>query len=520
MSIVNAPGRATTRRVYAVWGVPPETQAYAMAKYSRSAQGMLESIAELSEQRAAQFLETFYFQYGHRSIADLAHLALAFENVSILAAIRIVDEPLWDGQERSTRYQPFARTGYHVPDSVVGTPLEQRYRAVCDGLFGAYQALSKELTELLKRVVPCPPDMEDGAYTRTLRARAFDVARYLLPLAARTSVGQVSSARVLEGQIARLLADPLPECRAIGADLKAACQRPAEAPLLRKIADALNGSGSELHGLLKAGAAPTLVKYAAPASYRPAALAALRAEADRLLADLPPAEPGPLAELADPAPLEEELVATLLYRGDAGRHSYRQTQRRAAELGDADRARVLAAGLAGRGRHDDLLREHRAGYALTFELTMDVGAFRDMHRHRRCVQVARDPDPADGFDDPDAIFEAGLGAEGAALARGAGLPQRYRAALERAFDAAADLRPTLGDEALYLLPLAARVRALFKMDYAEAAYVAELRTGPTGHFSYRRVAWAMYEALKARHPALAASIRATDPHGPIDFLKR
>lgn len=53
-----------TRRVYAVWGVPPETQAYAMAKYSRSAQGMLESIAELSQRRAAEFLETFYFQYG------------------------------------------------------------------------------------------------------------------------------------------------------------------------------------------------------------------------------------------------------------------------------------------------------------------------------------------------------------------------------------------------------------------------------------------------------------------------
>src|SRR5215211_2953965 len=85
-----APSPPLNRRVYAVWGVPPETQAYAMAKYSRSAQGMLESITELSQQRAAEFLETFYFQYGHRSIADLAHLAMAFEHVSILAAIAVV----------------------------------------------------------------------------------------------------------------------------------------------------------------------------------------------------------------------------------------------------------------------------------------------------------------------------------------------------------------------------------------------------------------------------------------------
>ena len=77
-------------KVYAVVGVPPEVQAYAMAKYSRSAQTMLESISELSVQRAEQFLNTFYFQYGHRSIADLAHLVLGVEDVSILAAIRAV----------------------------------------------------------------------------------------------------------------------------------------------------------------------------------------------------------------------------------------------------------------------------------------------------------------------------------------------------------------------------------------------------------------------------------------------
>src|SRR5262249_39351359 len=191
------------RRVYAVWGVPPETQAYALAKYSRSAQSMLESIAELSEQRAAEFLETFYFQYGHRSIADLAHLAMALENISVLAAIRVVDEPLWDGQERSTRYQPFGRTKYHVPEGLADDGLRERFVASCEELFAAYGELSKGLTELLKRVVPRPEEMDEGAYTRTLRARAFDVTRYLLPLATRTSVGQVVSARVLERQISR-----------------------------------------------------------------------------------------------------------------------------------------------------------------------------------------------------------------------------------------------------------------------------------------------------------------------------
>ena len=100
-------GACNQTDVFAVHGADPEILAYAMAKYSRSALSMRESLAEISAQRAEQFLNTFYFQYGHRSIADLAHIAFAVERLSLLAAIVLVDEQRWDGQERSTRYQNF-----------------------------------------------------------------------------------------------------------------------------------------------------------------------------------------------------------------------------------------------------------------------------------------------------------------------------------------------------------------------------------------------------------------------------
>ena len=77
---------------------------------------MKESFRELNAQRAEQFLNAFYFQYGHRSIADLAHIALAVERLSMLAAIVLVDEQRWDGQERSTRYQDFRKSGWYLPD--------------------------------------------------------------------------------------------------------------------------------------------------------------------------------------------------------------------------------------------------------------------------------------------------------------------------------------------------------------------------------------------------------------------
>ena len=66
-----------TTEVYAIHGAEPEILAYAMAKYSRSSLTMRESLTEISSQRAEQFLNTFYFQYGHRSIADLAHKLLS-----------------------------------------------------------------------------------------------------------------------------------------------------------------------------------------------------------------------------------------------------------------------------------------------------------------------------------------------------------------------------------------------------------------------------------------------------------
>src|SRR5919197_6275964 len=128
-------GLPVSTSVYAVYGVEPEVQAYAMAKYSRSALSMKESLREINQQKAEKFLNTFYFQYGHRSIADLAHIALAIERLSILAAIAAADEQRWDGQERSTRYQDFKKSGYYTPDFGGDQQAHTLYRSTMDGLF-------------------------------------------------------------------------------------------------------------------------------------------------------------------------------------------------------------------------------------------------------------------------------------------------------------------------------------------------------------------------------------------------
>src|SRR6201996_3114381 len=144
------PGAESTTEVYAIHGAEPEVLAYAMAKYSRSALTMRESLTEISSQKAEQFLNTFYFQYGHRSIADLAHIPFAVERLSLLAAIVLVDETRWDGQERSTRYQNFRRSGWYLPDFGADTGSRSLYVETVEGLFAAYQRTTAAVLDALR----------------------------------------------------------------------------------------------------------------------------------------------------------------------------------------------------------------------------------------------------------------------------------------------------------------------------------------------------------------------------------
>ena len=262
--------------VYAIFGAEPEIQAYAMAKYSRSSLSMKESLREISTQKAEKFLNTFYFQYGHRSIADLAHIALAIERLSILAAIVVADEQRWDGQERSTRYQDFRKSGCFTPDFGTDDNSRNIYQKSISDLFSAYESVSEKVFRYFADITPKPTDMKQDAYERTLKARAFDISRYLLPLATNTSLGEIVNARTLESQVSHLLSHTHKEVRHLGELLKSAATSAAynvnhdsQRDLVEKIrevsADLAARAEAEL--LKEVRVSPTLVKYADPNSY-------------------------------------------------------------------------------------------------------------------------------------------------------------------------------------------------------------------------------------------------------------
>ena len=476
--------------VYAVHGADPEVLAYAMAKYSRSSLTLRESLKEISASRAEQFLNTFYFQYGHRSIADLAHVAFAIERLSLLAAIELVDEQRWDGQERSTRYQNFKKSGWYTP-SFADAAHRERYTAAIDALFAAYEKVSAGAFSHLKERTARPDDMPQEAFDRTLRARAFDVARYLLPLATNTSLGQIVNARTLETQISRLLSTETAEVRDLGERLR----------------NAASGAAWNVDPNAKeVRVAPTLVKYATPNKYEMETRHDLAQAAAELLRGEDIAA-SPLVDLIDDSPaseLEIDIAAGLLY--PVCHFPYRQIREAVAAQPARRRSELVELGLRHRSRHDEMLRPFAAAQGFRFDILMDIGGFRDMHRHRRCVQLRQHYTSAHGFDLPEDAEAIGIRSE-------------YDTAVQAAFAAAGALEPA-GNDWRYLLPLGTRCRALFQMDFAEAAYISELRTQPQGHYSYRRVAWAMYEAVAKKHPSLAKFIRATDVHQPVDILKR
>ena len=513
-----APENST--EVYAIYGAEPEVLAYAMAKYSRSSLTMRESLAEISSQRAEQFLNTFYFQYGHRSIADLAHIPFAVERLSMLAAITLVDETRWDGQERSTRYQDFRRSGWHTPAMASGP--KATYTQAIEAMFNAYDALSTGMLEALKDAIVRPAEMKPEAYTRTLKARAFDVARYLLPLATNTSLGQIVNARTLETQVSRLLSSRIAEVRELGDKLRDA----ASAPAWNAQRDRLEQMAGEgivpqeatteiLRDLMPAvRTAPTLVKYAEPNEYLIESRKVLQQAAKELMGDAP-IYPAPIVDLLDDdEDLEVEIATSLLY--PHCHYSYRQLRGAVSALPEARRNELIKLGAAHRGRYDELLRAFQSGDGFRFDILMDIGGFRDMHRHRRCVQLIQDFSAVHGFEEPSCPGQPTL--------EEAGLATQYREAMEAAHKAyqviAAGDEPEAGANAAYLLPLGTRCRAMFKMDFAEALYISELRSGVAGHFSYRRVAWEMYRAIAVRHPALAELFRIKDVHEPVDLLKR
>ncbi|MGH7299613.1 MAG: FAD-dependent thymidylate synthase [Candidatus Rokuibacteriota bacterium] len=484
--------------VFALVNLPEVVKGALFARYSRSAKSLrrlfLDEFLEQAERpttaasigttRADQLYERVLSEYGDDSVAQLGGVHLACEGASNLLTKVLEWGRLMAYLEQSTRYVPYTdrpdgRFKYHVPAELDGHPLRGRYLAVLDRAFETYARWIDPMREYWTRRLPKPAADSDAAYRMTIRAKALDSLRGLLPAATRSNVGIFGTGQGYEALLLRMRAHPLREVRGYG-DLMLTELRKVIPAFLKRLERPERG-GVWSRYLVETGEATAAV-------------------AARLLAGIEP-ESRPEVTLTDFDPEGEvKVVAAALYA--VSRLPDDQLLAVARKLGPEERCQVLEAYV---GRREN--RRHKPGRAFErtvyrFDVLGDYGAFRDLQRHRLLTLEWQPLSPRHGHVTPDEVAEAGV------------LPEWTRVMEDSAalHDALAAETPVV---APYAVAMAYRVRFYMELNAREAMHMIELRTAPQGHPAYRRVCQAMHRLIaeQAGHRALADAMRHADHSG-------
>jgi thymidylate synthase ThyX len=444
------------------------------------------SAVDVGVERAERLYERVFSEYGDDSVAQLGGVHLAAEQASQILTKVLERGRLAAYLEQSTRYVPYddrpgGRYRYHVPPEADRAGLGDRFRQTCDLAFDTYARWLGPLQELFRERFPKDPADSDGVYRATIRAKACDTLRGLLPAAARTHVGMYATAQSYESLLLHMRAHPLEEVRAFGDAMLTELRKVIPAFLTRVDKPDRGGAWSEYLAATRESAGEATAK----------ALAGLVVEE--------PDPPGEDVSLVwfDPEG-ETKVVAAAMYPHATVPHE-RLLEVARAMSGD-ERNAILRAATGERTN-----RRHRPGRAFEatsyrFDVLCDYGAFRDLQRHRLLTVEWQRLTPEHGASVPQEIEDLGAAAEWA-----------------EALDASRILWDELGsacgpDVAQYAVAMAFRVRFVMDMNAREALHLIELRSSPQGHPAYRRVAWQMNDLIRdvAGHRAIADAMTFVD----------
>ena len=492
--------------VFALVNLPEVVKGALFARYSRTAKslrrlfldefvgdlditGDLGVDATVGLARAEQLYDKVFFEYGDDSVAQLGGVHLACEQASNVLTKVLEWSRMMSYMEKSTRYVaydsrlPNGRYRYHRDPAILDSPLGARYVGDMDRLFDAYAELLPVMQSFFSARHPKHPTDSDLVWRQSIRAKAFDALRGMLPAGATSNLGIYASGQAYEALLIRMRAHPLPEARSY-ADL---------------ILD-------ELRKVI-----PSWVKRVdvsdrgiAHSGYLEANTDSMSSLAGELFTDpdwRPDPAPGgrPEVVLTDWDPDGEvKVVAAMLYP---------YTNRSASDIAELVRAMTVQERIEVMrtyvGDRDN--RRHRPGRALEcsgyrFDVISDYGAFRDLQRHRVLTVEWQELTPGHGYTMPDSVADAGA-------------TPVYRGAMERSASLFDDLRARFcAPQAAYAVALAYRIRYAMQFNAREAMHLLELRTTPQGHPEYRQVCQQMYRLIadQAGHRAIAAMMSHVD----------
>ena len=485
------------RPVFALTNLPETVKGALFARYSRY-QGTLRRLY-LDEfaadapagtrpfdgaegERAAQLYERVFLGFGDDSVAQLGGAHLACEWASNLLTKLLQRGRLAAYLEQSTRY-----IAYDAPvdeRAAAGEPGSWRYyrddelgpefAAAMDEIFSIYSRSLERVQAWAEGRWPRGEEPE-AAWRRSIRAKALDLLRGLLPASTLSHVGIYASGQAYEQLIMRLLASPLPEAREFGEMALAELKHVIPSFLTRVERPERGGEWID---------------------YFSERREATERWVARLGLDRREGTDGPSVELVHVDGSEDDLLVASLY--EAAGTSESAARHRIENLDPIERDQLLAELVGARAN-----RRHRPGRGwetvrYRFEIVSDYGGFRDMQRHRmlNCQWQALGPDLGAGV--PEEV-------------RAAGASDEYERALELSRAEFERLEAAgMGAAAPYALCLGYRIRYVLDMNAREAMHVCELRSGREGHPTYRAVAQAMHERIADVHPRIAAAMRHVD----------
>ncbi|MFI5122783.1 MAG: FAD-dependent thymidylate synthase, partial [Vicinamibacteria bacterium] len=341
-------------------------------------------------ERAAGLYERVFIGYGDDSIAQVGGAHVACEWVSNVLTKILQRGRLAAYLEQSTRYIPYDQPiedggGYrYYADDELGP----EYAAAMDELFAIYSRSLETVQAWAAERWPRDEAQPEGAWRSSIRAKALDLLRGLLPASTLSHVGIFASGQAYEQMLLRLAASPLPEARAFGEMLLAELQHVIPSFVAR--VDRPERGGDWVAHL----------RQRREASER----AVARLGLDRRSGDAVPS-----VELVHVDGSEDDLLAACLYESAGATES--DIRNRIGALDPIERAELIGE-LAGERRN----RRHRPGRGweavrYRFEIVSDYGGFRDLQRHRMltCQWQRLGPDLGAGV--PDEVRESGAGGE-------------------------------------------------------------------------------------------------------------
>lgn len=488
--------------VFAITGLPEVVKGALFARYSRSSKSVrrlfldefvtdpdlgIGGIASVTTpngpvglDRAQQLYDRVFTQYGDDSVAQLGAAHIAVEQASNILTKVLEWGRLASYLEQSTRYifydEPLGdRFRYHVPTEMDDAGLTEEYTDRLDRLFETYRDVVRRLVAYYEALYPRQEGDSKFVWTSTIRAKACDDARGLLPAATLSNVGIFASGQAYEALLLRMAAHPLGEVRWFGDQMLTELREVI--PSFMKRVDVEDRGVAWSRYLADTAAATAAIAETLPG---------------------PPAA-APLVALTDFDPHGERAVAAAaLYA--ASNLPDAQIRRAVDAMSEDEIDAVFAAYVGTRGN-----RRHKPGRGMEqtyyrFDILCDYGIFRDLQRHRMLTLEWQDLSPDHGYLTPDTIDDVGAAdVWHAAMDDMAGL---YATIATR----------TSTDVAQYAIPFAYNIRFSMNLNAREAFHMLELRTQQGGHPDYRRVCQQMHEQIRdvAGHRRIADAMVYVD----------